>query len=83
MKAAKPGVMAKAVDAAARGVITAAGDGDSFVHRTGHGLGLDINEPPYITATSEGVFDAGMVLSIERGINMLGRCGVRIEEKGM
>ncbi|MEO1944213.1 MAG: Xaa-Pro peptidase family protein, partial [Candidatus Thioglobus sp.] len=52
MSAAKPGVMAKEVDAAARNVITEAGYGDYFVHRTGHGLGIDIHEPPYITATS-------------------------------
>jgi len=80
MKAAKPGVMAKEVDAAARGVITEAGYGDYFVHRTGHGLGIDIHEPPYITATSEVVLDEGMVFSIEPGIYLKGRFGVRLEE---
>ena len=80
MKAAKPGVMAKEVDAAARGVITEAGYGDYFVHRTGHGLGIDIHEPPYITATSEVVLDEGMVFSIEPGIYLQGRFGVRLEE---
>ena len=78
--AAKPGVMAKEVDAAARGVITEAGYGDYFVHRTGHGLGIDIHEPPYITATSEVVLDKGMVFSIEPGIYLQGRFGVRLEE---
>ncbi len=77
---AKPGVMAKEVDAAARGVITEAGYGDYFVHRTGHGLGIDIHEPPYITATSEVVLDEGMVFSIEPGIYLQGRFGVRLEE---
>ena len=80
MAAAKPGVMAKEVDAAARGVITEAGYGDYFVHRTGHGLGIDIHEPPYITATSEVVLDKGMVFSIEPGIYLQGRFGVRLEE---
>jgi Xaa-Pro aminopeptidase len=77
---AKPGVMAKEVDAAARGVISKAGYGDYFVHRTGHGLGIDIHEPPYITATSEVVLDEGMVFSIEPGIYLQGRFGVRLEE---
>ena len=80
MKAAKPGVMAKEVDAAARSVIAEAGYGDYFVHRTGHGLGIDIHEPPYITATSEVVLDEGMVFSIEPGIYLQGRFGVRLEE---
>ena len=80
MAAARPGVMAKEVDAAARGVITEAGYGDYFVHRTGHGLGIDIHEPPYITATSEVVLDEGMVFSIEPGIYLQGRFGVRLEE---
>ena len=80
MSAAKPGVMAKEVDAAARNVITEAGFGDYFVHRTGHGLGIDIHEPPYITATSEVELDEGMVFSIEPGIYLQGRFGVRLEE---
>ena len=80
MLAARPGVMAKEVDAAARGVITEAGYGDYFVHRTGHGLGIDIHEPPYITATSEVILDEGMVFSIEPGIYLQGRFGVRLEE---
>ena len=80
MSAAKPGVMAKEVDAAARNVITEAGYGDYFVHRTGHGLGIDIHEPPYITATSEVELDEGMVFSIEPGIYLQGRFGVRLEE---
>jgi Xaa-Pro aminopeptidase len=80
MSAAKPGVMAKEVDAAARNVIAEAGYGEFFVHRTGHGLGIDIHEPPYITATSEVVLDEGMVFSIEPGIYLQGRFGVRLEE---
>jgi len=80
LSAARPGVMAKDVDAAARNVITEAGYGEFFVHRTGHGLGIDIHEPPYITATSEVVLDEGMVFSIEPGIYLQGRFGVRLEE---
>jgi Xaa-Pro aminopeptidase len=80
MLAARPGVMAKDVDAAARDVITEAGYGEFFVHRLGHGLGIDIHEPPYITATSEVILDEGMVFSIEPGIYLQGRFGVRLEE---
>ena len=78
--AARPGALAREVDQAARDVITAAGYGPNFLHRTGHGLGLDIHEPPYITATSDTVLDEGMVFSIEPGIYLAGRFGLRLEE---
>lgn len=77
---AKPGVAAKAVDQAARNVITEAGYGEYFVHRTGHGLGTEVHEPPYITANSETILDEGMVFSIEPGIYLPGRFGIRLEE---
>jgi Xaa-Pro aminopeptidase len=80
LKAARPGVPAHVVDDAARGVITDAGYGEYFVHRTGHGLGIDIHEPPYITATSDVILDEGMVFSIEPGIYLPGRFGIRLEE---
>jgi len=80
MAAAKPGVMAKEVDAAARGVITDAGYGEYFVHRTGHGLGVEIHEQPYLTSVSETVLQAGMVFSIEPGIYLPGRFGIRLED---
>jgi Xaa-Pro aminopeptidase len=80
LKAARPGVRAKEVDAAARRVIDDAGYGEYFVHRTGHGLGVDIHEPPYITATSETVLEEGMVFSIEPGIYLPGQFGLRLEE---
>jgi len=80
LKAAKPGVTAKEVDAAARNVIDGAGYGEFFVHRTGHGMGIDGHEPPYITATSETVLEEGMVFSIEPGIYLPGRFGIRLEE---
>jgi Xaa-Pro aminopeptidase len=80
LAAAKPGVKASAVDKAARDVITQAGYGAFFTHRTGHGLGIDIHEPPYLTATSDTVLDEGMVFSIEPGIYLPGKFGVRLEE---
>lgn len=78
--AARPGAPAKAVDKAARDVIDAAGYGEFFVHRTGHGLGIDVHEPPYITATSETILEEGMVFSIEPGIYLPGRFGIRLED---
>lgn len=78
--AIKPGVEARAVDKAARDVITAAGFGAYFTHRTGHGLGSEIHEPPYITATSPTVLEEGMVFTVEPGIYLPGRFGVRLEE---
>ena len=80
LKAARPGVMAKEVDAAARKVIADDGYGEYFVHRTGHGLGIDGHEPPYITATSEAILEEGMVFSIKPGIYIPGRFGIRLEE---
>ena len=80
LAAARPGALAKEVDAAARGVIAAAGYGDCFIHRTGHGLGIEVHEPPYITAASETVLDEGMVFSIEPGVYLPGRFGIRLEE---
>ena len=80
MKAARPGALAKDVDAAARGVIEDAGYGEFFVHRTGHGLGVEVHEQPYLTSTSETVLDTGMVFSIEPGIYLPGRFGIRLEE---
>lgn len=76
----RPGVEARAVDKAARDVIVAAGYGAFFTHRTGHGLGSEIHEPPYITATSETLLEEGMVFTVEPGIYLPGRFGVRLEE---
>ncbi|WP_116086459.1 Xaa-Pro peptidase family protein [Tropicimonas sp. IMCC34011] len=80
LAAARVGALAREVDAAARGVISDAGYGDRFPHRTGHGLGLDIHEAPYITGTSELPLVAGNVFSIEPGIYLNGRFGLRLEE---
>ena len=78
--AARPGVPAQEVDDAARRTIASAGYGDYFVHRTGHGLGLSVHEPPYITGSSRTVLEEGMVFSIEPGIYLPGRFGIRLEE---
>lgn len=80
LAAARPGIRAREVDAAARDVITRAGYGPFFVHRTGHGIGIDGHEPPYITATSDTVLKEGMTFSIEPGIYLPGRFGIRLEE---
>lgn len=80
LAAAVPGARARDVDAAARGTITAAGYGEAFVHRTGHGLGMTGHEPPYITETNDAKLETGMVFSIEPGIYLPGRFGVRLEE---
>jgi Xaa-Pro dipeptidase len=80
MAAARPGARAHEVDDAARGVIAEAGYGAYFLHRTGHGLGLEVHEPPWITATSQTVLEEGMVFSIEPGIYLPDRFGLRLED---
>jgi len=80
MQAARPGTPAYLVDKAARDVITDAGYGEYYLHRTGHGLGTEVHEPPYITGSSETLLDEDMVFSIEPGIYLPGRFGVRLEE---
>lgn len=80
LAAIRPGVEARAVDKAARDVIADAGYGAYFTHRTGHGLGSEIHEPPYITATSTLVLEEGMVFTVEPGIYLPGRFGIRLEE---
>jgi Xaa-Pro aminopeptidase len=78
--AVRPGVPIGDVDAAARGVIGAAGFGERFVHRTGHGIGLEAHEPPYAAAGDETVLEPGMTFSVEPGIYLEGELGVRIED---
>jgi D-alanyl-D-alanine dipeptidase len=78
--AVRPGVTAEQVDAAARNVLTAAGLGEYFVHRTGHGIGLSVHEEPYIVAGNDLPLVAGMAFSVEPGIYFPGRWGARIED---
>jgi D-alanyl-D-alanine dipeptidase len=78
--AASPGVPAEEVDRAARAVITEAGYGPYFIHRTGHGIGLEGHEHPYLVEGNGEVLQPGMCFSIEPGIYLPGRFGVRIED---
>ena len=78
--AVRPGVAAQDVDAAARTIIADAGFGEYFIHRTGHGIGLDVHEDPYIVAGNTLPLEAGMAFSIEPGIYQPGRWGARIED---
>ena len=77
--AVRPGVTAESVDAAAREPITAAGYGEAFFHRTGHGIGLESHEDPYIVAGNGALLEPGMAFSVEPGIYP-GPHGARIED---
>ncbi|MBI3688175.1 MAG: aminopeptidase P family protein [Actinobacteria bacterium] len=75
-----PGVSCQHIDAVARQVITDAGYGAQFVHRTGHGIGLESHEDPYLVAGNEDPLEPGMTFSVEPGIYLAGRHGARIED---
>lgn len=76
----RPGVSAASIDAAAREPITAAGLGERFVHRTGHGIGLDVHEQPYIVGGNPLLLEPGMTFSVEPGVYLDGEWGARIED---
>jgi Xaa-Pro aminopeptidase len=78
--AVRPGASCEAIDAAAREVIDAAGYGEAFFHRTGHGIGLDGHEDPYLVAGNPLPLQAGMAFSVEPGIYYPGEYGARIED---
>lgn len=78
--AVKPGVTAESVDAASREVIEKAGYGPNFITRTGHGIGLEVHEHPYLVAGNTRELEPGMAFSVEPGIYLPGRFGVRIED---
>ncbi|MDK8876241.1 M24 family metallopeptidase [Corynebacterium striatum] len=78
--AAKPGATAQEVDRATREVIEEAGFGEYFTHRTGHGIGLSTHEEPFIMAGNELVLEEGMAFSIEPGIYVPGKWGMRLED---
>ncbi|GAA4534800.1 M24 family metallopeptidase [Amycolatopsis samaneae] len=80
VEAVRPGVTAEQVDAAARDIIADAGFGEYFIHRTGHGIGLDVHEEPYIIAGNALPLEPGMAFSVEPGIYQAGRWGARIED---
>jgi Xaa-Pro aminopeptidase len=79
-EAVRPGVECQEVDRAARKVIADAGYGEYFIHRTGHGIGLTTHEPPYMIEGETQLLEPGMCFSIEPGVYLPGRFGVRIED---
>ena len=80
VSAAQVGERCSAVDESTRRVITEAGYGPYFVHRTGHGIGLEEHEDPYIVAGNSEVLVSGHAFSVEPGVYVPGRYGVRIED---
>ncbi len=78
--AGKPGVPCANVDSAAREVIEKSGYGEYFTHRTGHGLGMEGHEPPYMRGDNMQLLEAGMAYTVEPGIYLPGRNGVRVED---
>jgi Xaa-Pro aminopeptidase len=78
--AVRPGITAEELDAVGRDIIAAAGYGEHFIHRTGHGIGLETHEEPYIVQGSTLALEPGMAFSIEPGIYLAGRFGARIED---
>jgi len=80
MAAVKPGVKAEEIDRIGRGVLESAGLGQYFTHRLGHGLGLDGHETPWIMKGNATVLQEGMVFSIEPGVYLTGKFGIRIED---
>lgn len=78
--AVRPGVAAESVDAAARELLASAGLGEAFVHRTGHGIGVEEHEHPYIIGGNAQPLEAGMAFSIEPGVYVPNRYGARIED---
>lgn len=79
-EAVRPGVACGEIDRVARAVIADAGYGEWFIHRTGHGIGVTTHEPPYLTPGEPQPLQAGMCFSIEPGVYLPGRFGVRIED---
>ncbi|MEU2384594.1 aminopeptidase P family protein [Streptomyces sp. NPDC012461] len=79
-RAVRPGAACQDVDRAARAVIADAGHGEHFIHRTGHGIGVTTHEPPYMVEGEEQPLVPGMCFSVEPGVYLPGRFGVRIED---
>ena len=80
VQAVAPGAIPAAIDHAAREVIAAAGHGEHFIHRTGHGIGIEVHEDPYIVSSNHTPLAPGMAFSIEPGIYLPDRFGMRIED---
>jgi Xaa-Pro aminopeptidase len=75
-----PGMEAQEVDRLARGVIEKSGYGAHFIHRTGHGIGIDVHEEPYMVEGNRLKVQEGMSFSVEPGIYLQGKFGIRIED---
>jgi Xaa-Pro aminopeptidase len=80
IQAVKPGVKAAQIDRIARDEIERAGYGRRFIHSTGHGVGVEIHEAPWVGGASQDVLEAGMIITVEPGIYLQGWGGVRIED---
>lgn len=80
VRAVRPGIAAQEVDRAARRIVEDAGYGERFFHRTGHGIGLEVHEPPYIIEGNGTPLEPGMTFSVEPGIYLEAAFGVRIED---
>jgi Xaa-Pro aminopeptidase len=80
VESVRPGMTCEAVDAVARDLMSEAGIGDLFIHRIGHGIGLQSHEEPYLVSGNSLVLEPGMAFSIEPGFYLEGRFGARIED---
>jgi len=83
LAALAPGIACSKIDKRARDVIEAAGYGDDFRHGTGHGVGLEIHEAPTLSRKSKDVLAPGMIVTVEPGVYLPGKCGVRIEDMAL
>lgn len=83
LEAVKAGISCSEIDRVARSCIEAAGLGRYFAHGTGHGVGLDVHEPPRIAASSKLILEAGMVVTVEPGVYFPGKWGIRIEDMAL
>lgn len=80
VKTAKPGVKASYIDKVVRGVISEYGYEDNFIHSTGHGIGLEVHEPPSLSVNEDIKLEKNMIVTIEPGIYIKGKFGMRIED---
>jgi Xaa-Pro aminopeptidase len=80
IQAVKPGVKTSRIDQIARDEVARAGYGDRFIHSTGHGVGVEIHEAPWVGPTSQDILEPGMIITVEPGVYLQGWGGVRIED---
>jgi Xaa-Pro aminopeptidase len=80
IEAARPGIACEKLDRIARGIIAEAGFGQYFAHRLGHGIGIEVHEPPYLVGGNRETLRPGMCMSVEPGVYIPGEFGIRIED---